>query len=75
MDTTMKTAMERTADPRIYASAAKQSIQPSRYVMSDVKYTYSEKINSVKFETLDKPEVRVPKFNKDELAFCSWVDK
>ncbi len=65
--------MDRTSDPRIYASAAKQSIQPSKYFMNDVKFTHSEKVDSISYQSLDTPKVQVPRFDKNNLAYCSWT--
>ena len=73
MDHSMKLAMDRSADPRIYASAAKQSMQPSKYCMSDVKYPHSVKIESLPLSSIEKPAVSVPRFNKNDLSYCSWI--
>jgi hypothetical protein len=73
MEKTMHNAMQRTADPRVYANAAKQSIQPSKYFTSDIKYTHCEKLDTIEFQTIDKPCVSVPRFDKNDLAYCSWV--
>jgi len=67
-------AMDRTADPRVYAGAAKQSVKPSQYVMDNVKFTYAEKLESIPFQSTDAPIVYVPRFSKDDLAQCSWGD-
>lgn len=57
MDPSQSQAMQRSADPRIYDVAVFQSVQPSEYMFSDIKYANSAKLADLP-EDIDKPKHR-----------------
>ena len=66
-------AMRRTADPRIYANAVKQSITPSEYVINEVKYRNCASPSDIP-SRVDDPIVQInhgdPRSSVDHE--CSW---
>jgi hypothetical protein len=51
--------MERTADPRIYASAINQSVKPVEYTLDESKYTYCLESETYPNQVVDTPIVVV----------------
>jgi hypothetical protein len=64
--------VRRTADPRIYASASKQSIKPEKYVINPIMYYNCISIKDIPSE-VDKPVVYTDVNANKILETCSWL--
>ena len=67
-------AMSRTADPRIYAKAVKQSVSPSEYVINEIKFRDCIRPSDIPM-SVDDPIIRVNDGDPRSKALsheCSW---
>ncbi len=71
MDASQARAMQRSADPRIYDLAVQQSVQPSEYTFSDIKYVNSTKMADLPKE-IDEPKHHNMDPRDPDDHRCNW---
>jgi len=64
--------IHRTADPRVYATSAKQSIQPSKYVINAVAFSHCKTIKDITDE-VDKPYSFKDECTERVKSACDWL--
>lgn len=62
---------DRSADPRIYELAAKESMATADYTLSPVQFSHSRETN-LQFpnDDIDRPIVVVPPYGKPSVGSC-----